>query len=88
MWFRLSFWNAERIKFLSKMGNLEVFELSSFSFKGFPYLIIYLIHKVFGLGYFFFSFAGNLCGDVIQCVVWWRFGQAKDDTTPKEEAKV
>ena len=36
------------------MGNLKVFELSSFSFKVFPYLIIYLIHKVFGLVFFFF----------------------------------
>ena len=54
-------WNAERIKFLSKMGNLKVFELSSFSLKGFPYLIIYLIHKAFGLVFFFFfPSAGNL----------------------------
>ena len=28
-----------------------------------------------------------LYGDELQCVVWWRFGQAKDGTTPKEEAE-
>ena len=60
-------WNAERIKFLSKMGNLKVFELSSFSLKGFPYLIIYLIHKVFGLGFFFF-----FCWHLVEVEQWWR----------------
>ena len=55
-------WNVERIKFLSKMRNLKVFELSSFSFKVFPYLIIYLIHKVFGLVFFFFFLAATFRG--------------------------
>ena len=35
----------------------------------------------------------DLCGGVIRSVVWWRFGQAKDDTTQRrkqrfEEAEV
>nr|POE62168.1 hypothetical protein CFP56_66653 [Quercus suber] len=29
--------------------------------------------------------SGELCGSELLCVVWLRFGQAKDDTTPKEE---
>ena len=29
--------------------------------------------------------SGDLCGGVIRCVVWWRFRQAKDGTTPEEE---
>ena len=29
--------------------------------------------------------SGKLCGDELRCVVWWRFGQAKDGTTPEEE---
>ena len=32
--------------------------------------------------------SGDLCGGVIRSLVWWRFGQAKDDTTPEEEAEV
>nr|POF16060.1 hypothetical protein CFP56_45047 [Quercus suber] len=31
--------------------------------------------------------SGELCGGELWCVVWWRFGQVKDGTTPKEEAK-
>ena len=31
--------------------------------------------------------SGELCGGELQCVVWWRFGQAKDGTTPEEEAE-
>ena len=30
---------------------------------------------------------GDLCGGELRCVVWWNFGQAKDGTTPEEEAK-
>ncbi|KAK9992891.1 hypothetical protein SO802_022594 [Lithocarpus litseifolius] len=29
----------------------------------------------------------DLCGSELRCVVWWRFGQAKDGTTPEEEAE-
>nr|POE61694.1 hypothetical protein CFP56_51900 [Quercus suber] len=29
----------------------------------------------------------DLCGGKLRCVVWWRFGQAKDGTTPEEEAE-
>ena len=30
---------------------------------------------------------GDLCGGELRCVVWWRFGQAKDGITPEEEAE-
>ena len=31
--------------------------------------------------------SGDLYGGELRCVVWWRFRQAKDGTTPKEEAE-
>ena len=31
--------------------------------------------------------SGDLCGGELRCVVWWRLGQAKDGTTPEEEAE-
>ena len=31
--------------------------------------------------------SSDLCGGELPCVVWWRFGQAKDGTTPEEEAE-
>ena len=29
----------------------------------------------------------DLCEGELQCVVWWRFGQAKDGITPEEEGE-
>ena len=31
--------------------------------------------------------SSELCGGKLRCVVWWRFGQAKDGTTPEKEAE-
>ena len=31
--------------------------------------------------------SSDLCGDELRYMVWWRFGQAKDDTTPDVEAE-
>ena len=55
------------------MGNLKVFELSSFSFKVFPYLIIYLIHKVFGFGFFYLLFIiYYFYWQLVEMEQWWR----------------
>ena len=60
-------WNAERIKFLSKMGNLKVFELSIFFHLRYFLICLYILFIKYSawllllLVFFFFSFpTGNL----------------------------